>query len=116
MSELISTVTGISYDGLIGGTSITPMTKNVTLKAVTASYKKGTILALVTGKYELVTAVTDANAILADDVVAAGADMVITVYTKGLFNRGALTVGAEDTVNAHEEQLRAVGIYLTSEQ
>lgn len=116
MSELVSTVTGISYDGLIGGTSVTPMTKNVTLKAVTASYKKGTILALATGKYELVAAGTSANAILADDVVAAGTDMVVTVYTKGLFNRGALTVGTEDTVGAHEEQLRAVGIYLTSEQ
>lgn len=116
MAELVSTVTGLSYDGLIGGTSIATMTKNVTLKGITASYKRGTILALVTGKYELVTAVTDANAILAHDVVATGTDMVVTVYTKGPFNRGALTVGAEDTVNAHEEQLRAVGIYLTSEQ
>ena len=52
--EMISNMNGTHYDELIGGTAVPVLTKNVTLKGVTASYKRGTLLALVGGKYEIV--------------------------------------------------------------
>lgn len=51
--EMISNMNGTHYDELIGGTAVPVLTKNVTLKGVTASYKRGTLLALVNGKYEI---------------------------------------------------------------
>ena len=78
MAELVTTMQGTHYDELIGGTAVPVMTKNVTLKGVTAAYTRGTLLS---------------------------------------FNREKLIVkNAEDTVDAHEEELRDVGIYLTSIQ
>lgn len=52
--EMISNMNGTHYDELIVGTAVPVLTKNVTLKGVTASYKRGTLLALVNGKYEIV--------------------------------------------------------------
>ena len=103
------------------------VTKNVTLKGVTAEYARGTVLSLVGGKYEIcdTTGTGDggtepnpakaASAILAQAVKLTGTDAVATVYTAGMFNREKLIVkNEEDTIEAHEEELRAVGIYLTS--
>ena len=88
--EMISNMNGTHYDELIGGTAVPVLTKNVTLKGVTASYKRGTLLALVGGKYEIV------------DI-------------SGQFNREKLIVAqTSDNATAHEEELRAVNIYLTS--
>ncbi len=129
MAELVTTMQGTHYDELIGGTAVPVMTKNVTLKGVTAAYTRGTLLSLVGGKYEICDTTgtgdggTDQNpakaasAILAADVTLAGSDTVATVYISGVFNREKLILkNAEDTVDAHEEELRDVGIYLTSIQ
>ena len=118
---------GIHYDELIGGTAVPVITKNVTLKGVTAEYARGTVLSLVGGKYEIcdTTGTGDggiepnpakaASAILAQAVKLTGTDTVATVYTAGMFNREKLVVkNSSDTIEAHEEELRAVGIYLTS--
>ena len=128
--------THTTYDKLIAGVAVPVMTKNVTLKGDTATLKRGTVLALSNGKYEIVDTESEtaevkvANTVLAEDVDAnlsealkddslaedvelTGDDAVATVYTAGLFNPDAMTVKASgDTVLAHEEELRIVGIYL----
>ncbi len=114
-------IKGVEYDELIGGTAITAMTANVTLKGATASYVRGTLLAVKDGKYEIVDSKNDdealkvANVVLAEDVELKGSDVVATVYTRGLFNREKLVVKqSDDNATKHEEELRKVGIYLTA--
>lgn len=114
-------IKGVEYDELIGGTAITAMTANVTLKGATASYVRGTLLTVKDGKYEIVDsknadeALKVANVVLAEDVELKGSDVVATVYTRGLFNREKLVVKqSDDNATKHEEELRKVGIYLTA--
>lgn len=125
MAELASTMDGVIYDELIGGTSITAMTANVTIAklAAAATYKRGTLLGVVTasGKYAVVDSAVStgeqvASVVLAHDVaVGTDNDVVATVYTRGLFNREKLLVkDAGDNATKHEVELRKVGIYLTS--
>lgn len=124
MAELVSTMTGVTYDELIGGTAITPMTANVTIAKLAAEtvLKRGTLLGVVTtsGKYAIVDSTVStgeqvADAVLAHDVaVGKTDDVVATVYTRGLFNASKLIVKqAEDNAAKHEAELRKVGIYLT---
>ena len=124
MAELANTMDGVTYDELFGGTAISAMTANVTIaKLSTAtSYKRGTLLGIVTasGKYAIVdseatTGEKVANVVLAQDVTVGNTDDVVaTVYTRGIFNREKLIVKAGDNATKHEEELRKVGIYLTS--
>jgi len=124
MAELVSTMTGVTYDELIGGTAITPMTANVTVAklATETVLKRGTLLGVVTtsGKYAIVDSTVStgeqvASVVLARDVVVGTAgDVVATVYTRGLFNRSKLIVKqSADNATKHEAELRGVGIYLT---
>lgn len=124
MAELASTMAGVTYDELIGGTAITPMTANVTIAKLGAEavLKRGTLLGVVTasGKYAIVDSTVStgeqvADAVLAHDVaVGKTDDVVATVYTRGLFNASKLIVKqAEDNAAKHEAELRSVGIYLT---
>lgn len=120
----IEEVQGVHYDELIGGTAVTPLTKNGALANVAATtvVPKGTLLAIdaSSGKYIVAAkagaSVPTANAILAQEVTQGDdtSDIAVTVYTRGLFNREKLVAASGDTVDAHEEELRAVGIYLTS--
>lgn len=117
---------GVHYDELIGGTAVTPIIKNVTLSGVTkdTDLVRGTLLTLAptTGKYSVLVKPTGtvndtmiAKAVLAKAVHQDGSgDLVVPVYIAGMFNREKLIVPAEDTVEVHEEELRDVGIYLTS--
>lgn len=111
-----------NVDQLIGGTAVAALTKNITLKGLDAekALKRGAVLAVSEGKYQIVDAASAtpalkvANAVLAEDVVVGTDDVVATVYIRGIFNAEEMSVGAEsDSVQAHEEELRAVGIYLT---
>lgn len=111
-----------NVDQLIGGTAVAALTKNITLKGLSAekALKRGAVLAVSEGKYQIVDAASAtpalkvANAVLAEDVVVGTDDVVATVYIRGIFNAEEMSVGAEsDSVQAHEEELRAVGIYLT---
>lgn len=111
-----------NVDQLIGGTAVAALTKNITLKGLSAekALKRGAVLAVSEGKYQIVDAASAtpalkaANAVLAEDVVVGTGDVVATVYISGIFNAEEMSVGAEsDSVQAHEEELRAVGIYLT---
>ncbi len=111
-----------NVDQLIGGTAVAALTKNITLKGLEAekTLKRGAVLAVSEGKYQIVDAASQtsalkvANAVLAEDVVVGTSDVVATVYISGIFNAEEMTVGSgSDSVQAHEEELRAVGIYLT---
>lgn len=124
MAELVSTMTGVTYDELIGGTAITPMTANVTIAKLAAEtvLKRGTLLGVLTasGKYAIVDSTVStgeqvASVVLARDVAVGTADDVVaTVYTRGLFNRSKLIVKqSADNAAKHEAELRSVGIYLT---
>lgn len=125
MAELVSTMTGVTYDELIGGTAITPMTANVTIAKLAAEtvLKRGALLGVVTtsGKYAIVDSTVStgeqvASVVLARDVVVGTTgDVVATVYTRGLFNRSKLIVKQPaDNATKHEAELRSVGIYLTN--
>lgn len=111
-----------NVDQLIGGTAVAALTKNITLKGLAAekALKRGAVLAVSEGKYQIVDAASAtpalkvANAVLSEDVVVGTGDVVATVYIRGIFNAEEMSVGSEsDSVQAHEEELRAVGIYLT---
>nr|DAO27507.1 MAG TPA: Head decoration protein, Viral protein.5A [Caudoviricetes sp.] len=111
-----------NVDQLIGGTAVAALTKNITLKGLSAEkeLKRGAILSVSEGKYQIVdaesatSALKVANAVLAEDVIVGTSDVVATVYISGIFNAEEMTVGSgSDSVQAHEEELRAVGIYLT---
>ncbi len=124
MAELASKFDGVTYDEIIGGTAVAVMTANVTIASLSAaaSYKRGTLLGVVTasGKYAVVDSAATtgeqvASVVLAQDIEVGTEDVVATVYTRGIFNREKLIVKADaDSASAHEEELRKVGIYLTS--
>lgn len=124
MAELASKFDGVTYDELFGGTAVAAMTANVTIAALSAaaSYKRGTLLGVVTasGKYAIVDSAATtgeevASVVLAKDIEVGTDDVVATVYIRGIFNREKLVVKAEsDSASAHEQELRKVGIYLTS--
>ena len=121
--SFVEEVQGVHYDELIGGTAVTPINKNVVLSGVAANtvVEKGTLLALGTdGKYVVAAKAGDsvpvASAVLAHDVTqgAEAVDLTVTAYVAGMFNRERLIAAEGDTVDAHEEELRDAGIYLTS--
>ena len=120
----------MAFDELIGGTSITPL---LFIRKVTAAgagtIKKGTLLSEgADGKFTVTPAPTTetvdnegvttygiAAAILAEDIVATAAgDINASIYVRGIFNQEKLIAAADDTVAAHEAELRKVGIYMTS--
>ncbi len=121
MAELASKFDGVTYDEII---AVAVMTANVTIASLSAavSYKRGTLLGVVTasGKYAVVDSAATtgeqvASVVLAQDIEVGTEDVVATVYTRGIFNREKLIVKAEaDSASSHEEELRKVGIYLTS--
>ncbi|WP_432648171.1 head decoration protein [Mitsuokella sp.] len=107
--------TGTSYNHLLGGPEVEVLTKNVTL-ASGQKVTKGTLLTLADGKYSATAAAGKASAIASEDYDASSADKVVTVFIRGRFNRNAIVVASGDTVEAHEEELRELGIYLTAEK
>ena len=107
----IREVIDIKHDQLIGGPEIPILLKNVTLTAGTAM-KRGTLMT-VTGT----AAVAPAKAAVANAILSCDVDnkaTVATVYVSGRFHREYLIAASEDTVDAHEEELRNAGIFLTS--
>lgn len=125
MAELANTMDGVTYDELFGGTAVSALTANVTVAKLSAAanYKRGTLLGVITtsGKYAIVDSVATtgekvASVVLARDLtVGTDNDVTATVYTRGIFNREKLFVkDGSDNATKHEEELRKVGIYLTS--
>lgn len=131
----LETVTGVVYDELFAGPEKEVMTKNVTFKSGT-KVKRGALLSIDAGTGKVIATPAAIAAVEADvennieaqdavpagvavyiakeDVDASAADAVGTVYTSGYFNREKLIATTGDTVNGHEEELRDVGIMLSS--
>ena len=115
--SMFESCVSVEHDELIGGVQLPLLNKNIAVSAGSA-LKRGTIVdktgAIVKAAADEGTPATVAYGIVASDVSAE--DEVVTIYTTGLFNREKLIVSDGDTVDAHEDELRTVGIYLTSVQ
>lgn len=124
MHDIIENAT--SFDELLAGPGIPVLTKNVLLKKGTA-YQRGMLItdaANITvgeGKEAATAAEQTAKGGICDyimkdalDLTAAEADAVGTVYVSGRFNREKIVLAAEDTVEAHEAELRLRNIYFTA--
>ncbi len=103
--------TQMEMDGLLAGPGVTHLTKNVAITKGTA-IKKGTLMTTTNGTAAATVKEGVADCILAQDVDANAT--VATVYITGRFHREKLIVAKEDTVAAHEEELRGKGIFLTA--
>ena len=118
----IETLAGVTFDGLFAGPEKEVFTKNVTVKSG-ENVKRGALLSLDANGKAIATPAASGDDpagvavfVAAEDINAATADKVGTVFTSGYFNREALIAATGDTVGAHEEELRSVGIYLSSEK
>ena len=122
---MVESTVGVVYDELIGSSKIPLITKNVEFAQASDEkiLKRGTLLAVnESGEYVEADSTSEtasikvAVAILKNDVVLSTTDKVVgTIYTSGMFNREATIVTQEsDNIDNHEEELRDVGIYITS--
>lgn len=122
---MVESTVGVVYDELIGSSKIPLIIKNVEFAQASEekTLKKGTLLAVnESGEYVEVDSTSEtasikvAVAILKNDVVLSTTDKVVgTIYTSGMFNREAIILAQEsDNIDNHEEELRDVGIYVTS--
>lgn len=123
MAELVNTAGTSSYDGLIGGDQPAILTKNVTIISGAGILPRGRVLGKITVSKKFTSVLSTAsdgsqapNCVLAYPVDATSADVVATVYISGRFNREDLTFGGTDTAATHEDALRDLNIYLTSEK
>jgi hypothetical protein len=120
MSNLYSKqADSVSYDKLIADLIIDQELKSVTVATGQGVLKRGTVLGIITASGKAVkvnSASADgsqtANCILTDDVDTTAADVVMTAYASGSFNRLALIFGGTDTAANHETRLRELGIFL----
>lgn len=122
---MVESTVGVVYDELIGSSKIPLIIKNVEFAQASEekTLKRGTLLAVnESGEYVEVDSTSEtasikvAVAILKNDVVLSTTDKVVgTIYTSGMFNREAIILAQEsDNIDNHEEELRDVGIYVTS--
>lgn len=121
MSELVRDVGATEYDGLCGGHG--KMLKNIEIPSGQGILKKGTVLGKVTSTSKYIKCLSTAvdgsqtaKAVLAYDVDATSSDVVATAIWKGTVNREKLIVSSPDTAETHEDNLRNVGILLTSQK
>lgn len=122
---MVESVAGVVYDELIGSSKVPLITKNVEFAQASGekTLKRGTLLAVnESGEYVEADSTSEtasikvAVAILKNDVVLSTTDKVVgTIYTSGMFNRETTILAQEsDNIDNHEEELRDVGIYITS--
>lgn len=115
MYEVIENAT--DYDELIGGGEIPILNANVTISGGEA-LKRGTLLSIESdGTVKKTAKGATADYILEYDVEAptdSGTAVVGTVFTSGRFNREKIIVADDDSVEAHEKELRLRNIHMTS--
>ena len=106
----LNTAVDVKRDDIFVGADVNAITKNV---AITAgkTLVKGTLMTIESG-----TAVATAKDSVADSVLASDVnttDTVATVYVTGRFAKDALIAASDDIVEAHEEELRKIGIFMS---
>lgn len=123
MAELVQTIGNFANDNLIGGADIPALTKVVTIKSGAGLLPRGRVLGKITTGDKCVSVDSSKSdgsekpyCILVRPVDATSADVKAEVYISGQFNREALTFGGTDTDATHEDGLRDLNIYLTSEK
>lgn len=109
-------------DNLHAGVEVPLLTKGVKLAAGQGVLLRGSVIGIVdeSGLGKLCDkSATDgsavANCVLVNDSDTASADVMAVCYQSGLFHRNALIFGGNSTADDHDEELRAVGIYLRDE-
>ena len=108
----LRTVETNEHISLLAGPEVKALTKNVTIVAAADAIEAGTLMSTATSPATVTAKAGAADAVLANAV--AKGDTVATVYITGRFNRAALKAADGDTVDAHEEELRKLGIFLTT--
>ena len=117
-----ASMTGASYEGLMGGDELSVLTANVMLDSDTA-VEPGVLLAgSIDGTTTTVHWATASDATLvtslfiaAEESAAGTTTHVATAYTRGRFNRGALKLREGVELKAFEAELRRQNIELTEE-
>jgi hypothetical protein len=112
----------VEFGTIFAGTEIPALTTKVTIASGEGKLAKGAVLGVVTdgGKCRLVNGGSSdgsqvAKFVLAEDVDATSADVVAVAWKTGIFRYDFLYVAEGDTVAAHAEELRAVGIHYRDE-
>lgn len=103
---------------IFAGTELPALTTSLTIAAGQGALGIGSVIGVVTenkkGKLVDGTA-TDgsqvAKYVLAEPIDTTGGDVEAVVYKTGIFNYDILAVAEGDTVDAHAEELREVGIH-----
>lgn len=103
----------MTHDNLIADTHVKQITGSGIVGANTGALKRGTVMALDSGKLVAMTTGKTPYGILTDDVNVGAADEVVEVYLTGKFNKNALIVAAGYTLTATDIQtLRNGGIFV----
>ena len=110
--EYLKQIEGVSYDSLIGGTTVPKITANVSIAA--GEFKRGELLAETGGLYDSATGSDSLKPLaIASSDIDSDDSRIATVYKTGEFNYSAIIAGSDVSLNAFEEQLRKDGIILT---
>jgi hypothetical protein len=113
----------IRFDNLLGGGVSAVVGKGAVLKAGNGVLLRGAVLGQVGTSADGTPILSSLDSskndgsqnpygVLADvSADATEADVRISVYETGEFNRAALTFGGTDTIDDHEQALRNIGIF-----
>lgn len=116
--NLVSNAGQFNYDGLIADTSFPVQTAGVPVASGQGVLVRGSVLGKTdAGDIILVGGATSATAeyILADDLdttQTTGNKINAITYVSGAFNRAALIIDGEGTIDNHEADLKKFGLYL----
>lgn len=112
MAQYNKKIGEMKYDNLIASTDVRQITQSVTVASGQGVLKRGTVVALSSGKAKIMASSLTPHGILCDDVDAT-AEAVAEVYVAGAFNKAALIVASGYTLSATDIQtLRNGGIFV----
>lgn len=130
MSEFYKTSGEMTPDTLIAGNAIPLTVKGIVVAKGEGVLKRGTLLGIAhdkkhkrsdttetyEGKSGSTTDTIGVDCILCDDIDATDKDVVTTGYISGEINRDAVILPEEKSIDAHEQELRKLGLYIKSVQ
>ena len=103
----------LTRDNLIADINVKQVITSGTIASGQGNLKRGTVLALSSGKLVIMNTGLEPYGILCDAVDATAADAVGEVYVAGQFNKNALIVKSGYTMTTEDVQkLRNGGIYI----
>lgn len=103
----------LTHDNLIADIHVKQIVCSGTVGANAGALKRGTVMALDSGKLVIMNTGKTPYGILTDDVTVGAADEVVEVYLTGKFNKAALIVASGYTLSETDIQtLRNGGIFV----